>query len=912
MRKPIESSPKFYEYKSFDKVADKLIMKWPELFDKPGKDRLVTMRSLGAKIGELDRGKNTWWLNRKDETNCLIELLGIDRDELGLNQKTGPHVFAFSVFPDFPPLDLMRENYWSIATPELLSDGDSQEFDRYASRTTPTLDAWLSPQGHVHAGKKLEWLQVPDMMEYQLLTRKLRAIGRHQFEAIASLRGVIDKDIELVRNQQPLILALDGRWKEGYSKALNSQEADYLETLIAYRQGGPLLIISPSPLPTSWGDGEYDETEKESVKSNSNSKQDESLQNKSKIIRNEINIWIWSLLPDWRTQLTQWIERRIKKLGIISYFSSEGTQNLLHKFDPSGKWFAAVEDVLMLCQAESEGLESNLEASAGGDINMLLSLLFNHDQSTLGLIQPLTEQRWKHWNMAWEGELERDNWITLAGDLHKCDELIKKQIIGQGLKGFDFQRPILIRLLLCSQLLAAFSKDDLTAWAPACFDNQRRPLVDAALDLANIDVLEQIFEQLIAAPVSAQTIGAGEALFTAVGRRIIREEYIGDELPMLADYVLKRLTKEGELIYPCSRPLGSEAQQLEWICACWAWSLVPQASVDLTAKWLFPGWSKDQAQTLPNWINTFANVSPNSHLNHSSIPIRDFLSLIIRWLSCHETPPAYENMPQLFKAGMLARAAKGQWAASSYWWWGILGNTNVEQTLIQQIESSDSSVNRITAQTWWPSMVKYYREKIESERSSTKFWGHSVFTKNPTAQGHSILLKWVMEQMDEHKVLYGLNEQDRKFLVENPAGLSTPIKRQLLKSLANGLPPDWTILSFTNFFLQFGPETALEMGMFLNDPKLGEQAARYMWEWAPLKAKSLMRKKDSSEEALRRLILSAPFSAIGDAVNLLKDDPNLLNENEKRNWARWHLPNARQHAQDLMQLLKTKAEEYGS
>lgn len=891
MRKPIESSKRFNLYNSFDKVASKLMETRPDLFEKPGKTKDVTMRSLGAKIGELDRGKTTWWLKREAETNSLIELLDIDRDELGLHQKTGRHIFALSAFPDFPSLDLMRENYWSIAKPELLSEDSSRENNRYATRTKPTLDAWLSPQGIVYSDKKVEWLHVPDMTEYQLLTRKLDAIGRHQFASHNSLREVIAQDIEHVRNQQPLILAIHG-----------NPEADHLEALITYRQGAPLLIISPSPLPDLWPE-EKNETAKPPESAG-----------KTMIAPKDVNTWTWTLLPDWRYQLSQWLEQRMSKLGIDTIFTSEATQDLLHKFDPSGKWFVGVEDVLVLCQAVSERREVKLKASAGsdGDVNLLLSLLFNRDKSSLGLIQPLIERRWKRWDLAWEGELDQKTWSDMAGDLCQFDTMLTQQLIVHGMEGFDFQRPILIRLLLRNQLMAALNKGDLAAWAPACFDTRRRPLVDAALDAMDIGQLEQIAVQLIEAPASAETMGAGEAMFTAIGRRIIREEDIGGELPMLADHVLKQLTWDDGLLYPCSRPLASMAQQLEWICVCWAWSLVPSPGTDLPPNWLFPGWNPAPSKTLPKWINIYASSNSSQHWEDMAIPMRDFLSVVTRWLARHETPPAYENMPLLFNAGLLARAAAGQWPASSDWWWGLLDHPIAEQTLKHQVESADPSVNRRTALTWWPSLVKHQRQKFSNMFTSNPFMGSSLFTRNRKEQGYSTLLSWVMEQMDKHgeQALTGLDDDDRKFLMLHPAALSTPVKRQLLRSLAKDFPKDWHAFEFANLFLHYGPETAVEMETFLDNTELGDQAAGYLWKWAPRKAELLMRKKqNSSREALRRLTLASPFSAIGDAVDLLMDDPALLSDKERRDWARWRLPDARQHAQDLMQLLNTKAEE---
>ncbi|WP_334666734.1 hypothetical protein, partial [Streptomyces cyaneofuscatus] len=254
MRNPVQASPRFGEFKSYDKVASRLLASHPDVFYKPGKSKEVLVRSLGAKIGELDRGKTAWWLKREREMQCLIDLLEIERDDLGLYQKSGKHIVALPVFPDFPPLDLQRENYWSIAAPQLLSK-EQYDDSRYAVRSIPKLDAWFSARGHISSDTTLEWLHVPDKTEYQLLTEKLDATGRHQFIGHPSVREALVNDIEHVHSQQPLVLAIH-----------ENPEADHVNVLLGYRQGAPLLVISPFPMPTLWTkDAEEDEKDGKST-----------------------------------------------------------------------------------------------------------------------------------------------------------------------------------------------------------------------------------------------------------------------------------------------------------------------------------------------------------------------------------------------------------------------------------------------------------------------------------------------------------------------------------------------------------------------------------------------------------------------------------------------------------------------
>lgn len=895
MRFPIESSSLFSLYNSFDKVASALIKTRPDLFEKEGKANDVVMRSLGAKIGELNRGKSTWWIKREKETEALTKLLDIRPHALGLHQKTGRHIFPLSAFPDFPPLNLMRENCWNIAAPTLVSDGGAQTNEGFTSRTKPTLDGWLSPQGAVlpNRGKKIEWLYVPDITEYQLLSRKLEATERIQFASCTSLRELFGNRIEHLRNPQPLILAIDGK-----------PQVDHLESLITYREGGPLLVISPSQLPDLWS-REKGETDQPSE-----------INGELLIKPTDVNVWAWTLLPDWRQQLLRWLEQRMRRLGIQTSFRSSTTQELLKKFDPSGKWFICVEDVLILCQAVNESRSEELHTTTGsnGDVRLLHYLLFNRDYSSLALIRPMIERRWKRWDLAWEGELDEKTWIDMANDLCSFDTMLTQKLIVKSKTGVDFERPTLIRLLLRSQLMAALEGSDLAAWAPACFDAQRRPLVDAALDSLDIEQLERVAIQLTEAPVLTETIGAGEALFTAIGRRIIREEDIGAKLPLLADHFLRQMTWIDGLVYPCSRPLASVAQQLEWICVCWAWSLLPSPSTNLPPNWLFPGWNQVSLHTLPPWINIYASSNPSEKWEHIAIPKRDFLSVVTRWLASHKAPPSYEYMPQLFNAGMLARAAAGQWTASSYWWWGLQGDPIEEDTLLHQVVSTDASVNRRTLHAWLPSLVKHLREKSQQKMFHSDLIRSSIVsTRSGQEQGNSSVLTWLMRLIDQNNedlLTILSDDEDRKFMMKYPAMLPLTVRRQLLRSLAKDFPTEWKEYELANLLLDYGPETGAEMELLLDNIVLGNQAAVYLWAWAPHKAEMLLHKNWTiSRAALSRLIKACPIAHIGVAVRLLSEDPTLLTNEERPKWVRSRLPDARQYASDMMCLLKMKTAE---
>lgn len=181
MRNPISSAPRYAEFSGFDDIAKRLTETYKDTFDG------IKPRSLSIYIGELDRGKVTWWIKRPDQTQCLAEFLGIDQDELSIQQNSGRHVFSFPGFKDCPPLDLMREDTWQIAEPRLVSDIQGVLNSRFYVK--PTLDVWKYAEAAVWRSSDIEWLQIPDDVEYQLLTRKLAALRPH---GISERRSITD------------------------------------------------------------------------------------------------------------------------------------------------------------------------------------------------------------------------------------------------------------------------------------------------------------------------------------------------------------------------------------------------------------------------------------------------------------------------------------------------------------------------------------------------------------------------------------------------------------------------------------------------------------------------------------------------------------------------------------------------
>ena len=165
--RPIKTAISLKNISSYKALAERLMRRHPDVFSGDG--RSISTDSLSTKIGELDRDDPTWWLNKSNAVQCLADFLDLDINDLNLKKKTGRHIFAPEVFPDFPPLLLVREEVWEIAEAKQLRNNIPIESDRYQRK--PSLDYWLTPGAIGVSPGSTQWLYVSDNIEFDLLTR---------------------------------------------------------------------------------------------------------------------------------------------------------------------------------------------------------------------------------------------------------------------------------------------------------------------------------------------------------------------------------------------------------------------------------------------------------------------------------------------------------------------------------------------------------------------------------------------------------------------------------------------------------------------------------------------------------------------------------------------------------------------
>lgn len=885
MRNPIKTSPQFKAIGSFDAIARRLIEKYKDTFAG------IPPRNLGNYIGALDKGNGTWWEGRDEMVECLAELLEIDSEEISVQKNIGRHMFAFPGFKDCPPLDLIREEVWEIAEPRLVSGIQNQD-SRYYSK--PTLDVWQFAESAFLRNGDIEWLHVPDDVEYQLLTRKLAAVSRHGLVERRSLQEVLEHDHLTVCQQLTLIVAVE-----------NGARREDLRILSHHRHRAPTLIISPypppAPAPQLQTDASRDSDSNDLVK---------------------INRWTWTLRPNWREILLKWMGRRIEtQLHDKRVYSPKFALDVLESVDPSGQWFASVDDLLTLCQAVSEsGKNKLLEAGSDGKNENLSSLLLSPDDSVRDWVSYLVKARWDRWDLPWAGELSSDHWIDLSKGLCSLETLTRRKVIVRGKEGYDFRQPILSRLLLRHELMTRLVKDKPASWAPACFDNERRPLLDAALDALAVHELSVVATNLHRAE-SAETIGAREALFVAMGRRLIRCEVESKSIPPnlieLAGRAVNGMRLINGFLTPRSRPLDTQDRQLEWFAVCWAWSLAPKPKMDIPPEhWMFPGWAKSLPPKMPDWLSCCGNPNYGYPWERFSRKMDDFLRIVMRWLGRdNAVTVAFQSI--VFNIALLARLPSDKQAVNKYWWAGILGTPAAEQALLDLVESDNNADKSKTAFAWWPSLIETRREE---------YGRNSINLGDPPSSlcGYrgSPVIDWVLKYMakDPAGAIDALDENGIILLARRNEDLPVALKKELLsrfqdpegslhelleaKDSPNGtvcLPA--VVLDFSKFGVE--PQIADEVRKYLRYPgALGRQAAQYLWNWAPGLAESLLTQRPAPDKkSSRNLILCAPDSVISKVIGLLMEDRELMADDERRGWVYARLPNARQHAEAMMELI---------
>lgn len=900
MNTPVKSSRKFAEIGSLDAVARALMDHSQQIYWN------IKPRSLGAKIGELDKGKITWWTNNPDKAQALSDFLEISLAELGLHQKTNDHSFAFDDFPELPNLDLKRETPFELGSFTL---DPSQKKPEQAWESELDISEWLKSSASFRLPHEMLWLRIHDDLQRALFSKHLDVTAQFNVIFVDKLQDAGEK----LKEYKPLIISV--RYDGG---------EDDLSALAERPDGFGTLVIAPHMLAIQQETSPSSYFSWESVTSTRTQNRLLKLSQSGQYA--DIKLWIWTPLPDWKHSLINWVGARLRSKEVDTLFSANEINDWINSFDANDVWFKESKDIMLLCNmAHSMGERKLPKPSDREAGKKLVQAIFQQEEQTqIYAIKKIAESRWINTEISWDGGLSLEEWNLLSpadtatqldDDLVKiahaktlserndalnlfkikrsvgnAEGLVSSGLIKNVTSGsFDFQSKTLTNLMIRDLLMQNMLNGNLS-WAWACFDNQRRPLIDAVLNSVSMDILTLVAKKLTqAAPGSAEDIGISESLFIAMGKRIASKELIQPDIVFIN--LAKKIVNRLELFYeknihswdlpaPLSRPIDSEHKKLEWINACWSWSLVPNISIKLPPHWLFPGWAEVFPKFVPSWLTS---LWPDKECQLLTKEWKEFFTITDQLVNDWDEPRL--STTRHFNLSMLNKAALGYWNAEEVWWQSVIGCKWAEIEMLQRFNNAGNGA----ALGLWVSYLSY---EININKESIPFL---LCIRSP-------IRIWMFKQMNITKALLAINEDDWQYLASVSATLPPEYKEPLFKKLIECLKSQ--ILNWEKIISSFGSAIAPNLFEQLDNDTLSSLPAAYLWKWDPEALKTTLIQDNLSINAKKKIIQTCPSAHIAAVAKFLIDNPFLLEQSERVSWARQHLASSGYASKYLLELMK--------
>lgn len=916
MIQPITNSPEYKKFKSVNQLAKALMENTPNV------EWGCQFIALAQRIGELNKGLVAWWRTRPEQTQALADFLELPVEDLGVLALSASFVVNFSDFPALKPLDLKREAPWRLGQ-EMLKTG--QKKSEYGSET---LDEWLKPNpAFWRPPSGLAWLHLDSDIEQELLTQELLAAGRFDVLVVPTLADAEEQ----LRGGKPLIISVKA----------SGGHADF-HAVAGRPDSAGLLVIAPFPFPvrekTSAADSFYD-WERLTFQGRERRKFD--LAHPGAI--SDFERWTWTLAPDWRVRLLDWVGARLGRYHPDTHFSVEDAQKWLDRFDPQSVWFPKPSDLLQLCQLMNSMALRKLPSPNDKDGGRKLAKTLFKTGPTYRHAQmaELVQKRWDSRGVQWSGCLTMQVWLSLSphallavspaaitklvasknlaevkkegaklavsAELGQPETLLASRLIQVDAAGnYDFQYRTLAALLVRDMLLHQIASKATESWGWACFDEQRRPVVDAVLDAMSLDQLiaasQRVGDGSADVDASAALVGACEALFMAIGRRIAGGAVINapDVLPLARCVIapLDMVSVDWALPVPLSRPTQTADERLQWITACWAWSLLSNKDAP-EGNWLFPGWCQSLPEA-PWWIS---ELWVDERFEPASPTWLRFLLVIDEWLKEFDAPVA--DAPPALHVALLARAAAGHWQPELTWWASVSECVWAQDALIERLDALGSHDKPYVALRLWPSQLMFERGLVDDK------WNMRLLSK---------IRRWLLGAVEPVAAMEVLTDEDIWYLSHLPVSLPPEFRPLLLKkltplvlnelppTLAGALEPNPTIIALgqeEQFFERFGAGIAPLLCDFLTHERLGFAAATCLWRWDGEGASQRLENPQHLDAMARQhLVMSCPASHVSAAARALRAWPELFDLPQLVSWARELLPNSGTNASALLALLK--------
>lgn len=896
---PIRRSIKFDEFGGLPGIARKLKADFPNEDWPPG------ARTLETKLGDLDRGDAVWWKNRPELAARLSELLEIDLQDLGVVGEQAPHFFEFAGFPGMPPLDLRRHDVGEW--------GRERPLESTAAHVSlRLLDEWWAPRASQRPPMELHWLCVEDDLERALLVKLLKV--RKCFEVV-SVAKLAESENRLA-SRVPLVVAID-----------EAEGADDYAALALRPDGAGLLVIAPFMLATQPSSGSHEFLLGWERMGLGEGERLRAFDLSMPGGWSSVQRWEWVRFPDWRARQLKWLERHFERSGKDTLFTATGLQSWLEAFDPLQKWFETPSDLLSLCL----GFEGEKKLPKASDLNAgnkILQGLQRYLPSHASMqLKNIAMARWNCKQVAWLGALSSVEWERLLppaqqnlseADLDAVvrgktkqereksaaalrqrlqrvcvDQLCSSGCFRHFAGTYDFQHRALVHLLVRDALLSSMVHGSISDWAWACFDKERRALVDAALDALSEEQMASLASRISGMDsASADAIGAGEALFIALGRRIAAGQGLSlvSVFTPLVSSVVARLELDvaaWAIPAPWSRSIELERDRVEWVCACWAWGAMPKPRDVIGQSWLFPGWIEGALPEVPYWLS---ELWPANNTRQLDVWWQSFFRLTDDLVKEIDSPVS-PDLPRILLLAHMTKAARGGWPAQAGWWEKLLQAEDgqwMDQMLIDRF--CDAGDRTEVAQRLWPAYLQW-----ELKAAGENQWMRYVRKAR----------RWLLEALPSTFALDGLDMPRIKYLTTCPQTLP-PVMRVPLLMAARDC---WSEVEFADarqYLERFGRSIASALPHLLESETLLWAAAALMWEWGFEDAREkLLQPNGLSAEAWRVLFDAVPQRHLSLAMDALalSEHRQVLDDTERQAWARQNLPDSGELAPRLMAVI---------
>lgn len=880
-------------FTSFDSLADELLKAAPAP-DWPAR------RSLSVKIGELDRGVQTWWQRRPEKLKALLDLLQIDEADIGLHKGSSEsNAYHFEDFPELPPLHLAREAALRI--------GRAVADDPLAYPTP--LDEWLNNGPDGSQPRKpfsgITWLQMADGTGRGLLLAELAAKGRFDVIKVRRLEDVGTR----LQTPKPLVIQLTEQ----------PDTAD-LRPLLKCPSDASLLIVASIAFPRgddraleamfSW---EFLSTEKPERALMALSSPRSMMS--TFVSPFTVTSLTWVLDKDWQARLLHWIEARLNQCQIDTLFSAQGLLNWIEAFDPQGHWIRTPEELMVLCRICHRRRDLDLPKASDRHLaDALLQSVLSLKPAQVRLFRKLAENRWKALELPWQGALPEATWRALASgeetvtpeDLLAIAEAPNKEkrremamavadksssgvvdaliedgyLAHAGLARYDLRPPALANLIVRDWLLEQVMYCPLSDWSPAFFDEPRRRLLDATLDCLSTDELSALAERVCQEPEwAAGAVATSESLIYVMAPRLANGEPCTRSMRNCLQQVLCRLVRSPSLprLDPWTRKLVSLNDIVSWLATCWAWSLtIPTKGIQISTEeaWQFPGWLREPPSTDGRRFSISELDLDTSHPSWRLLK-KLCLQLTQRW----ERPP--KSPPNFLMPALLAGAAMGRWTADPAWWEFVWINEKMERYFLSMIkpEGKKACINL------WPSFLSFEQSR---QRASVEHMGCLT----------SSTRQWILGTLNPSETLASLTKESIQYLLEHPATLPPALRIALLDQLPDDASEAYNLLKLCE---------GLDCDALVRWLQGATQhvAAERIWERPKDEVSPLLgRLARTHPEKLEALLNGCPEQHTEVALEAMERNPSLLSQEYCSQWIFPRLGNAKHLAQRMFKLIQ--------